>query len=75
MSSTNVFELLSQITISCLFRETDDFEIIQAMDFKREGKTGMAVTGIWPASVSHTVFSAFALRVLQHKCRRQNLQS
>ena len=36
------------------------FEFLQAMDFKREGKTGMAVTGIWPASVSATVsyFSA-----------------
>ncbi len=25
---------------------------LQAMDFKREEKAGMAVTGIWPASVS-----------------------
>ena len=31
-----------------------NFEFLQAMDFKREGKTGMAVTGIWPASVSAT---------------------
>ncbi len=33
---------------------------LQAMDFKREGKTGMAVTGIWPASVSPSASSLFA---------------
>ena len=33
-------------------RKTADVKSLKAMDFKREGKTGMAVTGIWPASVS-----------------------
>ena len=54
-------------------------KFLQGMDFKREGKTRMAVTGIWPASVSATASYFDALPTLspvfvrvgesQAKCR------
>ena len=45
-----------QITFPVVFPERPLISCSwQAMDFRREGKTGMAVTGIWPASVSPSI--------------------